>query len=134
MENFLDGIKALSFVDVLYAAITALVITSLILRFKRIKQIITSKEELSMEYKGIDIASVMNKCKSMFPIETVYFHGRTYTRGMIVRITTRQKKVIEGELVGCNKLNILCILTKQHVIAHELDRIEEITDVNAKAE
>ena len=45
---------------------------------------------------------------------------------MKIRITTIQKKVIEGELIGKSKMDLLCIKTQNQIIAHELDKIEEM--------
>ena len=48
---------------------------------------------------------------------------------MKVRITTLQKRIIEGEIIGKNDKDILCIMTSQHIIAHELNKIEDITEL-----
>ena len=49
--------------------------------------------------------------------------------GMKVRITTLQQKIIEGEIIGKNDKDILCIITGEHIIAHEMNKIEDITEL-----
>ena len=65
----------------------------------------------------------------MFPVGTVNFRGKVFTTGMRVRITTLQKRIIEGEIIGKNDKDILCIITGQHIIAHELNKIEDMTEL-----
>ena len=48
---------------------------------------------------------------------------------MKVRITTLQQKIIEGEIIGKNDKDILCIITGEHIIAHEMNKIEDITEL-----
>ena len=111
--------------DVIYAAIAAFAATYLITRFLRIRDIM-KRNELSVGYREIDIRAVMEKCTAMFPNDTLYFKGSSFKRGMRIRITTMKKRIIEGELIGCNSMNMLCIITPQHIIAHEINKIEEI--------
>lgn len=118
-----------STLDILYAAIAAFFLTNLILRFKRIRAMVVTQEKAVTNTKYVDIPAVINRCRDMFPIETVDFRGQIFKTGMLVRIITIQKKVIEGELIGKNNLEIVCVLTKQHIIAHEIDKIEEMTAV-----
>ena len=68
----------------------------------------------------------------MFPIETVVFKGNVFEKGMTVRITTMQKKVFQGEFVGKNDMDIICILTKNHIIAHEIRKITDMVSVDDK--
>ena len=123
MENFFG---VLSGYDILFAAALAYVITRLILRIKKVRGVLKNKEQLSMDYKLMDLAAVMAKCKELFPIDTIYFRGQVFRRGMKVKIITMQKKVIEGELIGKNKIDLVCVRTQNHIIAHEIDKIEEM--------
>lgn len=116
----------ISTLDLIFAAVLAYLITSLVLRFHKIRNILKHKENLSVDYKLMDLASVMTKCKELFPIDTVYFHGKVFHRGMRVKITTFQKKVIEGELIGKNKVDLVCVRTQNHIIAHEIEKIEDM--------
>ncbi len=118
--------------DVFYAAVAAFVLTMLIQRFRAIRGAMKKEDELSMDYKGVDLVAVIKKCRDMFPIDTVCFKGKIFRTGMIVRVTTLQEKVIEGQLIGKNNLDFLCILTSRHIIAHELDKIEDIVLLEQK--
>lgn len=111
--------------DFLFAAAAALLITQMVIRFQKIREIIKN-QTISTDGKGIDLSAVMQKCKAMFPIETVIFHGKTFHMGMQVRITTTHKRVIEGRLVGKNNMEVLCVITSRYIIAHEIEQIEEI--------
>ena len=63
----------------------------------------------------------------------VQFNGETYKRGMKLKIITLQKKSFEGEFIGCNERNMLCILTNKYIIAHEITNIQEIEILDNKA-
>ncbi len=116
----------LSGYDILFAAVSAYLVTMLILRIKKGRGVLKNREQLSMDYKLMDLAAVMAKCKELFPIDTIYFRGQVFHRGMKVKIITMQKKVIEGELIGKNKIDLVCVRTQNHIIAHEIDKIEEM--------
>jgi len=73
-----------------------------------------------------DLSNVLQKCHALFPVETILFKGKTFERGMKIRITTIQKKTIEGQLVGRNDDNMLCLLTSRNLIAQQIDGIAEI--------
>lgn len=119
--------------DILFAAAAAFLITHIVLRFQQIKKILTNDQGISVDCKGIDISAVMHKCKTLFPIETIIFQGKTFRQGMRVRITTSRKRVIEGQLVGKNETEVLCIITQKYIIAHEIDKIEEISILDQEA-
>lgn len=121
MNEFFSNIGVLG---IIYAAFLAFIITNIILRFNSIRKILKNDDELKMEYKGVDINAVLSRCKTMFPIDTIVFGGSVFKSGMTVKIVTMQKKVIEGQLIGKNNMDILCVLTSRHVIAHEIDKIE----------
>lgn len=125
-ENMEKLLGPLTGMDFLFAAAAAYIITQIILRFRRIRQFLSEDKELSMNIKGIDITAVLSRCKSMFPIDTVIFEGKTYQTGMKVRITTSKNKVIEGQFIGKNNMDVICIITKQYIIAHEIGKIEHM--------
>lgn len=115
----------LTITDVLWAAAGAYILTTLILWVTRAKNM--RPNDIVSEGKTMDLAAVMAKCKELFPIDTIYFHGRVFRRGMRIKITTLQHKVIEGELIGKNKVDQVCIRTRNHIVAHEIDKIEDIS-------
>lgn len=123
MGNFFGVLSGL---DILFALAAAYLITRLILRIKKVRGVLKNKEQLSMDYKLMDLGAVMAKCKELFPIDTIYFRGQVFRRGMQVKIITMQKKVIEGELIGKNKIDLVCVRTQNHIIAHEIDKIEDM--------
>ena len=123
MGNLFDSITGY---DIVFAAAAAYLLTSLILRIGQVRRIYKQKENLAMDYKLVDLAAVMAKCKELFPIDTVYFHGKVFRRGMRVQIITLQKKIIEGELIGKNRVDLVCVRTQNHIIAHEIEKIEDM--------
>jgi len=116
----LEGFLALRGQDILLAACIAYVIFSVI----RLLQRIFGKKQRDM-----DMVDVYEKCKELFPIQNLTFHGKEFTRGMRVKVITIQKKIIEGELIGINKVNLICIRTHNQIIAHQLEKVEEIIDL-----
>lgn len=127
-----EKIQLLNFADILFAAAAAYILTFLVLNFKRFKKVFKKSEFLSMDHRQLDLNAVLNKCRAMFPIKTFSFHGKVFTSGMIVRIKTKKQKIFEGEIIGGNNVNMVCIMTKNHIIAHEISKIEEITLVDKK--
>ncbi|HBF65021.1 MAG TPA: hypothetical protein DDW34_03780 [Clostridium sp.] len=122
--KMLEGFLALGWRDVLLAACIAYIIFSAIRLFQRLfgKQ----EEEFSFKVKNMDMVEVYEKCKELFPIQSLTFHGREFTRGMRIKVTTIQKKIIEGELIGINRINLICIRTHNQIVAHQIEKIEEI--------
>lgn len=126
----LEGLGTLSGYDYFYAAVLAFFITYIMMRFKNLKKELTNKDEMQMNINNIDKNSIMERCTKMFPIETISFNGRVFKKGMVVRITTMQKKVFQGEFIGKNDLDIICILTNKHIIAHEIKKITEMISLD----
>lgn len=119
----------LSTSDVIYAAIAAFCLTMIIRSFVRVhrivKQTMQNAESELLTGKN-DIKAVLERCYKIFPVERFSFHGQIFTRGMKIKITTLQDKIFEGELVGFNSKNMICIMTSKLIIAHELCNIREI--------
>ena len=115
--------------DWLLIAVLAYFVTNIILHIGSLRKSIKAikqRQMISMDYKIMDMEKIIEKCRELFPIDTVHFHGKSFHSGMRIRITTIQKKIIEGELIGKSKMDLLCIRTKNQIIAHEMDKIEEI--------
>lgn len=123
LENLLESITVY---DIVFAAAAAYLLTGLIIRITTVTRIFRQKENLVMDYKLLDIVAVTAKCKELFPIDTIYFHGKVFRRGMQVQIITLQKKIIEGELIGKNRVDLVCVRTPNHIIAHEIEKIEDM--------
>ncbi len=110
--------------DIFYAAIGAILITWVIRLITKVNRVV--KNPMSLLEQSEDIKKVVQRCYALFPQEIVQFHGETYKRGMRIKVVTMQKKIFEGEFLGCNEKNMLCILTNKYIIAHEINNIEEI--------
>lgn len=121
-----ENLLALSWQEVLFAACLAYMITYIIRTIGRVKER-AQKKEKTYVVRSLDVPEVYERCKELFPIESIEFRGRQFQRGMKIRVTTLQKNVIEGELIGMNQVNLVCIRTATQIIAHQLEKIEEIT-------
>ena len=119
----------LTYLDILYAALTSFVITHLIINLNKLRRNIYRNRVKPDLHDDIQRLAVIRQCRSMFPLSTVNFRGKVFTMGMKVRITTLQQKIIEGEIIGKNDKDILCIITGEHIIAHEMNKIEDITEL-----
>ncbi len=125
----LERMTSLGAYSYLYAAFMAFLITYIVMKVIALRQVLR-KDEFKMEYKEKDRNLAMARLTKMFPIETVNFKGRIFKKGMTVRITTLQKKVFQGEFIGKNDLNVICILTNEHIIAHEMNKISEMISLD----
>ena len=126
----LDKLAVLSGYDYFYAAVLAFLITYLIMRVRNFRSNVLKKDELEMDIKNADRKSIMDRCSKMFPIETMSFGGNVFKKGMIVRITTMQQKVFQGEFVGKNDMDIICIVTNKCIVAHEIRKITEMVSID----
>ena len=72
---------------------------------------------------------VLMDCCLNFPMESLQMDGSIFTRGESVRITTKKELVYEGQFVGVNKSEMLCIITDKSIIAHALGTIMKIQSV-----
>ena len=73
--------------------------------------------------------NVLQNCYRSFPIDYFSFKGTTFRRGMPVRITTTRKTTIEGQFIGTNQAEMVCLVTSSSVIAQEIGAIAEITAI-----
>ena len=118
--------SVLTWQDVFLAACLAYVITYIIRRFQRW---IDRRVEKTFVVRSLDVPGVYEKCRELFPIEKITFQGKEFTRGMRVKVTTQHENIIEGELIGMNKMNLVCIRTNSQIIAHQLEKIQEIRSI-----
>lgn len=108
----------LTFEEILYAALLAFCITWFINNIIKIRAILKKATTINK-----DVAAVMNRCYALFPLDKMEFHGITFMRGMRVKITTTANTNFEGEFIGRNARNMICIKTKKYIIAHEINNI-----------
>jgi uncharacterized Fe-S cluster-containing radical SAM superfamily enzyme len=118
--------SVLTWQDVFLAACLAYVITYIIRSFQRW---IDRRVEKTFVVRSLDVPGVYEKCRELFPIEKITFQGKEFTRGMRVKVTTQHENIIEGELIGMNKMNLVCIRTNSQIIAHQLEKIQEIRSI-----
>ena len=125
MERLLEGFAALSWREYLFAAGVAYIITYFYRSFQRRKEREKNSEKTyviqTLDKRAID------RCKELFPIDVLSFKGKEFKRGMQIRITTIQQNVIVGEFIGLNRVNLVCIKTGNKIIAHQLEKIAEVT-------
>ena len=125
MERLLAGFSALGWREYLFAAGMAYVLTYIYRVFQRRKESGKNKKKTyviqTFDKRAID------RCKELFPIDVLSFKGKEFKRGMQIRITTIQQNVIVGEFIGLNRVNLVCIKTGNKIIAHQLEKIAEVT-------
>ncbi len=118
--------KVLTSEDFIYIAVIAFFVTWMIQNIIRLKNLLNASPDA---IKANEMRTIMARCYALFPLEKFNFKGREFTRGMRVKITTFQNKEFEGELIGSNSRNLICIITAKNVIAHEISNIRDITPV-----
>ena len=129
MERLMEGFSMLTWREYLFAAAVAYVITYIYRVFSRILK--NSRErkkngEKTYVIKTFDRQAI-DRCKELFPIDVLSFKGREFKRGMQIKVTTIQKNVIVGEFIGLSYANLVCIRTGNQIIAHQLEKIAEVT-------
>ncbi|MCD7854670.1 MAG: hypothetical protein LUG66_03530 [Clostridiales bacterium] len=102
MEGYEFYIGSLRFVvdfgGVILAAVVSAVLTMLVMSFLFMKRV---AEEASILLTGAaQMKNVMEKCRRLFPIDVVEYHGITFKRGMAVKITLSDKKKLCRLLCG----------------------------------
>lgn len=115
--------------DILFAAFTALIITWSVTNFVRMWKFLKNPSAVQFDKGEKELAGVLQKCYNLFPKEIIQFRGKTFKRGMKVRIVTNQHKTIEGKLIGMNSEDILCVITQKYIVAHEISNIEDMSDI-----
>lgn len=115
--------------EIIYAALLALCITVLIKNFIRFKEILNNARKLADGDGALDVSNIMKRCYDMFPISEIDFKGTRYTRGMQIKVTTTAHTNFEGEFIGGNEKNMLCIKTNKYIIAHELRNVISIQKI-----
>ncbi len=125
MERLMEGFANLGWQQYLFAACMAYVIVYTINFIKAWKKRAQNGEKTYV-IKTLD-RQAYDKCAELFPIDVLSFKGREFRRGTQIKVTTIQKNVIVGEFIGLNKVNLVCIKTGNQIIAHQLEKIEEVT-------
>lgn len=131
MMDFLASLP-LTTDDLITAAFIAVVVVVAIrLLGWAFRMVINHTGEIEFDPSKAD--EVRKRCSVLFPIENLNFDGATFTRGNIVRIITHRQDAMEGEFVGTNRNNMLCIVADNSIIAQELRAIETIQVIGRAA-
>jgi len=111
--------------DLIFALLGAAVIFSV---YKILSTVIRVFIHRAFErrFDPTQIENVLENCYRSFPIDNFSFNGATFHRGASVRITTSRKKIIEGQFIGTNQSDLVCLVTDNSVIAQEIGAIMEI--------
>lgn len=109
-------LNLLTTTDIVMALVLAAIFTWFI---NRISNAVLVKSSPNLE-------QILKKCYALFPEEIFQFHGETYRRGMNIRLTTTQNKVIEGEFLGLGNNNMICLMTNRFIVTHTLTGIERV--------
>lgn len=125
----LEKLASLRMHDISMAAIMALFIAGII---QMIVEYIQDRrqDEMRVGFNGFDREEAIRRCVIIFPVPVIFFNGQMFRKGANIRITTKTQKVFQGELVGTNSSNIVCIVTEEHIIGYEIENITEIVPVD----
>ena len=111
--------------DIIFAIVGAALIF-VVLKFAGILVRIFITRTSEIQFAPDQLGEMLENCYRTFPIEILDFNGETYRRGTVLRITTTRNKTIEGQLVGTNQAQMLCLVTSNSVIAQEIGAIQEV--------
>ena len=129
MDRILENLPMLTWQHYLFAAAVAYVITYTYRVFSRMAEKNRERKqngEKTMVIKTFDRQAV-DRCKELFPLDVLAFKGREFKRGTQIRVTTIQNNTIIGEFIGLSYANLVCIKTGNQIIAHQLEKIAEVT-------
>ena len=111
--------------DILTAALVAVAVVVVIrLLGLAVRVILARTREIAFDPERVQ--EVRNRCVGLFPVDKLTFNGATFSRGAIVRIITHRQLAIEGEFMGTNHSNMLCLVTRETIVAQVLQAIEAI--------
>lgn len=107
--------------DIILAIVLAFFITW-ILRF------IAVYKKLSNEciYPKQRFYNLLKNFYEIFPEEHMSFKGEILKKGMKVKIITLRKNSYEGEIIGFNDKNVICIITKNAIVTNKTTNVKEI--------
>ena len=125
MERLIEGFSMLTWQHYLLAAAVAYVITYI---YRVFSKLLGKQREGEKTYviQTLDRQAI-DRCKELFPIDVLSFKGREFKRGTQIRVTTTQRNIIIGEFIGINRVNLVCIKTGNQIIAHQLEKIADVT-------
>ena len=116
---------SLTLMDVGYAALLALLLMWIYIIIVKIFRLLVKPLAFHFDEKEWD--KILQSCCALFPEESVTIRGAVYRRGMCLRIVTGQRRAFEGELIGRNRDDMICLLSRRCLLAHDVKHIESIT-------
>lgn len=117
----MENIQFLSFSEIMFCLILSFIILIVLKAFIFFRKI--SKE---CEYPLQIFSSMVKDFYIMFPKEVIMFKGNIYKRGMFIKVVTFHKKIYEGQFIGFNGKNMICIITKNAIVTNEIKNIKDI--------
>ena len=116
--------------DVLFAAFLATII-ALIIRVagKMFRSLFTGSTILSHGSKVLtseQLDAVIKRCRRLFPIESLVWDGTTFKSGSTLRMVNDKDEIFEGEFLGINNDNMVCLITAECIVAQQINAIAEI--------
>jgi len=125
-ENYIIS-GYISFGDVLLATLMSVIIVWAI---RKTRSLLTLFSLSPDEFREMQIVRIAERCHMMFPNTSLNFGGKTFTRGMLIRVTTRANTTFEGRFMGRSDDNVICVMTKIQIAADILDNILEIIAID----
>ena len=123
-------VQSISVEEVLLAACIAYMIWFFVMRSGALSHFLdgnnTSTTGGKKTYGDAEMHAAGQRCEELFPIVRISFGGEEYLRGMQVEIRLQPDQTIIGELIGMNKINLVCVRTKNQILALRLEKINSI--------
>ena len=117
----MKNIEFLTFGEIIFCIIISFVIFIFLKAFLFFRKL--SRE---CEYPIQVFNTMIKDFYLMFPKEVIMFKGNIYKRGMLIKVTTLHKKIYEGEFVGFNGKDMICIITKTAIVTNNIKNIKNI--------
>jgi len=112
---------------ILIAAVLAFSTTFLVMNWKEVKKFLGFTGKKGASFQATTVGSVTERCKELFPMDTMNFRGQVFQRGMKVRVVTIKDKIIEGEFIGKSDAELICIRMDNKLLAQQVEKIKSIT-------
>ncbi|WP_250278666.1 hypothetical protein [[Clostridium] colinum] len=117
----METIEFLTFREIIFCIILSFIILIFLKVFLFFKKLFGD-----YEYPIKVFSSMIKDFYIVFHKEAIAFRGNIYKRGMIIRVITSKKKVYEGEFVGFNGKDMICIITKNSIVTNHIKNIKDI--------
>ena len=127
MNEFSVYVENITTEKILIAAVFAFSITVLVMNWKELKRILGFTKKTDASFQETTVGSVTERCKELFPIDTMNFQGEIFRRGMMIRVVTLKEKVIEGEFIGKSDAELICIRMDNKLLAQQVEKIKSMT-------